>query len=213
MSLVVPGHGRTVPLPGRPGISPDTAPVGVQPQAPTMPPPVQSQEQQMLEYLFQQLKAQYPGVQESDLREAAKKLFSEIRMKQSEDFNQRFFPERIPQPQPPVVPQQAPAPHAPPPQPLYQRDMVNIGRPNPGASPMGMAQPIQPQDQGTPYQPNKPAPFGMPPGQPPVDAGEQVRPMSDAEMFKKNSDLKDAGTGMGMKRFYRDRDGQVKVAY
>lgn len=94
MSLIMPNGSRTIPLPrpapaGGPAF-PSSQPAAAQP----------GQMQQMLEYLFQQLKAQYPGVAESDLRLAAQKLLQEVRTKQGEEFNRRFFPERVQQAQP-----------------------------------------------------------------------------------------------------------------
>lgn len=96
MSLIMPNGSRTIPLP-----MPNKAPTGglAFPSAPTtLAQP--DQMQQMLDYLFQQLKAQYPGIPEADLRMAAQKLLQEARTKQAEEFNQRFFPERVQQAQP-----------------------------------------------------------------------------------------------------------------
>lgn len=96
MSLIMPNGSRTIPLP-----RPRQAPTGglAFPSAPTTAAPP-DQMQQMLEYLFQQLKAQYPGMPDADLRMAAQKLLQEARAKQAEEFNQRFFPERMQQAQP-----------------------------------------------------------------------------------------------------------------
>lgn len=115
MSLVVPGHGVVVDpqvpqrSPMNPWVAPPAAGQGGYPPG-AVPP--QDQHQQIMDYLFQQLRAQYPGVPESDLREAAKKLFMEIRAKQGEDFNRKFFPERLPaqQPQGPAAQYSPPPP-------------------------------------------------------------------------------------------------------
>lgn len=93
MSLIMPNGSRTIPLP-RPRQAPTGGLAFPSPQ-PTAAPP--DQMQQMLEYLFQQLKAQYPGMPDADLRMAAQKLLQEARAKQAEEFNQRFFPERMQQ--------------------------------------------------------------------------------------------------------------------
>lgn len=163
---------------------------------------------QMLDYLYQTLKAQYPGVEEPALRNAAKKLFMEIRQQQQDEFNQRFNPEpnvsqdefdwnSMPAPRPSTPPQPSPPQQsqtvgaAQPPRtaPQPYRNVSDIPKFKPGApvqSP-GMAQPIQPPSQGTPY------------GQ------------SDPEIAALNAAETAKGPGVG-KRYYRDENGNVQIA-
>lgn len=81
---------------------------------PRRSPPPGNTHQEMLKYLYDKLKEQFPGVADNDLWSAAQKLLTQIRTQQNEEFNKLFFPERLQQiaatqqmaPQPPMSPQQ-----------------------------------------------------------------------------------------------------------
>lgn len=159
MSLIMPDGSRTTSLPPRPAAPAQGGGVAVE---------------QLLAYLQQQLKMQFPGMPDADLQEAAKALYGELRTRQADEFNRRFFPERVNQAEPtprdiatdPAAQKQAA---------ILKRvaeEQANLAKtqaqneaarrranpPRPSSPPtqsqyypVGKAQPIQPPSQGTPY--------------------------------------------------------------